>query len=121
MSDLTARIENLSLSKRKLLELRRLKLGPATYPLSYAQHRLWLMDQSDPGSTLYNICVGLRLKGHLAKEVLRKSLQEVVRRHDALRTTFPFREGMPVQMVSPQATLDLEEVDLSGLAAAERE
>ncbi|MGE6764047.1 non-ribosomal peptide synthase/polyketide synthase, partial [Corallococcus interemptor] len=65
-------------------------------PLSFAQQRLWLIDQLEPGSALYNMPVAVRLEGHLRADVLEHALQEVVRRHEALRTTFAQVEGAPV-------------------------
>ncbi|HEU4560885.1 MAG TPA: amino acid adenylation domain-containing protein [Longimicrobium sp.] len=90
-------------------------------PLSFAQERLWFLDRLQPGSTVYNITVALRLRGSLDVRALERALGEIVRRHEALRTTFPEREGGPVQVVAPFGGLALPVEELPGLAEAERE
>jgi amino acid adenylation domain-containing protein len=90
-------------------------------PLSFAQERLWFLDQLEPGSTVYNLANGMRLKGTLRAAALEQSLNEIVRRHEALRTTFKSVEGSPRQVVTSGLTLALPVVDLSNLSAAERE
>jgi len=93
-------------------------------PLSFAQQRLWFLDQLESDSPLYNVPVALRVEGPLEGAVLALCLGEIVRRHEALRTVFPVlegAEGSPVQVIQPAAPLALPVVDLSGLAAAERE
>jgi len=88
--------------------------------LSFAQQRLWFLDQMQAGAA-YNIHYALRLQGRLDRAALRASLEEIVRRHEALRTTFPARAGRPVQVIAPALTVPLPEVDLSGLPETERE
>src|SRR5215213_10331320 len=66
--------------------LRRTESGPAE--LSFAQQRLWFLDQLEPESPLYNIHVALSLSGPLNGQVLQRSMGKIMRRHDALRTTF---------------------------------
>ncbi|RKH40633.1 non-ribosomal peptide synthetase, partial [Corallococcus sp. AB050B] len=90
-------------------------------PLSFAQQRLWLIDQLEPGSALYNMPVAVRLEGHLRADVLEHALQEVVRRHEALRTTFAQVEGAPVQLIHPDSHQPLALVDLSDLPEPQRE
>jgi amino acid adenylation domain-containing protein len=90
-------------------------------PLSFAQQRLWFIDQLQPGSDLYNLPVALRVEGPLGAAVLARSLGEVVRRHEALRTVFPLRDGLPVQVIQPAAPFLLPVVDLSGLPESRRE
>nr|WP_244239126.1 non-ribosomal peptide synthetase [Corallococcus carmarthensis] len=90
-------------------------------PLSFAQQRLWLIDQLEPGSALYNVPVAVRLEGHLRPDVLERALQEVVHRHDALRTTFVQVGGEPVQRIHADSPLPLGLVDLSEVPDAERE
>ncbi|MGA2843054.1 MAG: condensation domain-containing protein, partial [Steroidobacteraceae bacterium] len=68
-------------------------------PLSFAQERLWFLGELDPGSALYNIPVALSLDGALDVAALQRSLDEVVRRHEALRTRFETVAGRPVQVV----------------------
>ncbi|MDZ7286756.1 MAG: amino acid adenylation domain-containing protein, partial [candidate division KSB1 bacterium] len=70
-------------------------------PLSFAQQRLWFLDQLQPGAAFYNIPVALRLHGRLDTAALEKSLQRVIARHESLRTTFASRDGRPVQVIAP--------------------
>jgi len=90
-------------------------------PLSFAQQRLWFLDQLEPGSTAYNLALGVRLNGRLDKEALRRALSEVVRRHEVLRSSFPAPEGLAVQRVAADYELVVEEIELSKLGAEERE
>jgi len=62
-------------------------------PLSFAQQRLWFLDQLEPGSSAYNIPESLRLRGELDQDALERMLTEIVRRHEVLRTSFPSRDG----------------------------
>src|SRR5438093_11051208 len=87
-----------------------------TAPLSFAQQRIWFFDQLAPGSPVYNICEGLRLTGALDVPALEQSLKEIVRRHEALRTTFRPVDGQPVQIVSSGTDLCLAKSDLSHLS-----
>ncbi|MFP2903392.1 condensation domain-containing protein, partial [Corallococcus sp. 4LFB] len=89
--------------------------------MSFAQQRLWLIDQLEPGSALYNMPVAVRLEGDLHADVLERALQEVVRRHEALRTTFAQVEGAPVQVIHPDSILPLSLVDLSDVPETQRE
>src|SRR4051794_36923098 len=90
------------------------------FPLSNGQRRLWFLQQLAPESTNYNVPLQLRFKGDLDVPALEASLNETVRRHEALRTTFPMREGEPVQLVSAPAPTALAMADLSGMERAER-
>ena len=90
-------------------------------PLSYAQQRLWLIEQLEPGNAAYNMSFGVRLEGALEQEALQWSLNEIVRRHEALRTSFRMREGNPVQEIAAQGQVRVEEVDVCGWAEEERE
>lgn len=88
------------------------------FKTSFAQERLWFLDQFAPGNPYYNIHVALPL-GEAAPDVVRRSLQEIVRRHEALRTTFVAIKGEPVQAVAPALDLAMPVVDLRGRPAAE--
>lgn len=86
-------------------------------PASFAQERLWFIDQFTPGLSLYNIAVAWSLKGDLDPEALRLALREIVRRHDSLRTQFAASDGgPPIQTVSGDGgvTLPVTEVPPSG-------
>jgi hypothetical protein len=73
--------------------------GPV--PLSFAQQRLWFLDQLEPGLVAYNIPAAVRLLGQVDTAVLNWSLNEIVRRHESLRTTFDSVAGQPVQIIAP--------------------
>ncbi|HKI01669.1 MAG TPA: amino acid adenylation domain-containing protein, partial [Thermoanaerobaculia bacterium] len=90
-------------------------------PLSFAQERLWFLDQLDPGGTMYNIPAAARLTGELDVPALGAAIGEIVRRHEVLRTGFTESEGRPVQVVAPWSPPDLPLTDLSGLPPARRE
>jgi amino acid adenylation domain-containing protein len=93
----------------------------ADLPLSFAQQRLWFLEQFEPDSYAYNMPGAIRLTGSLDIAALERSLNEVVRRHEALRTTFKLKDGEPVQVISPALTLPLPVEDLSLKAESERE
>ncbi|HEV7506854.1 MAG TPA: non-ribosomal peptide synthase/polyketide synthase [Thermoanaerobaculia bacterium] len=90
-------------------------------PLSFAQERLWFLDQLERGTPFYNLSGALRLSGDLQVEALAAALREVVRRHAALRTRFVSEAGRPVQRIEAAVAFDLPAIDLRGLSAAERE
>ena len=90
-------------------------------PLSFAQERLWFLDQYEPDKPFYNVPFGLRLSGPLNVAALGQSLNEIIRRHETLRTTFSMLEGEPVQMIAAPADRFLEAVDLSDRSVSERE
>ena len=127
---------NTSAEKRKLFELLLEKKGlhrksanvipqaaavADSYPLSFAQQRLWFLDQLDPGIPLYNVPTFIRLTGRLNLKALEKTFSEIVSRHKVLRTTFSTREGQPVQVIAPASQQLFSVVDLSELPSVERE
>ncbi|HEV8581882.1 MAG TPA: non-ribosomal peptide synthase/polyketide synthase [Thermoanaerobaculia bacterium] len=135
-SELARRIAALSPEQRRLLELRRKKQlddetdrprplprreGTNEFPLSFAQERLWFLDRLEPGSAAYNIPFHLRLAGDLDVGALRSVLDEIVRRHEALRTTFVEGGSGPVQVAAPALALDLPVIDLRALPPVARE
>ena len=85
-------------------------------PLSFAQQRLWFIDQLEPGNSSYNIGRALRLRGTLDYEAIRRALVEIVTRHESLRTTFQNSDGRPTQVVSGVGSAALPVEDLSDLA-----
>ncbi|GII78505.1 hypothetical protein Sru01_34870 [Sphaerisporangium rufum] len=91
-----------------------------TAPLSPGQERLWWLQRFDPGDASYNIFVTERLRGPLDTDALGRALDEVVARHGALRTRF-HGDVLPVQQVPAPGRCDVEHLDLTHLAAAERE
>ncbi|MEM7355659.1 MAG: condensation domain-containing protein, partial [Acidobacteriota bacterium] len=81
-------------------------------PLSFAQQRLWFLDRLEPGSHAYNLPLIVRLRGDLDVAVLQRSLDELIRRHEVLRTRFGLRDGQPVQIVDAELHLPLRQIDL---------
>ncbi|MDI1279363.1 non-ribosomal peptide synthetase [Methylobacter sp.] len=85
-------------------------------PLSYAQQRLWFLDQLEPGNAFYNIPVAVRLSGELNDAALEQSLNEIVRRHENLRTTFITTNGQAEQTIAPRLFVPVARTDLTALA-----
>ena len=135
MSDLSERIANLSPEKRALLTLHLRKKGAkaareatipkrkdqSTFPLSFAQERLWFLDQYEPDSPYYNVPAALQLTGPIDIAALRQSLNEIVRRHEVLRATFVSENGRPVQFLAPELILSLPMTNLQEYPTLERE
>ena len=90
-------------------------------PLSFAQQRLWFLHQLEPESAFYHCPAALRLLGPLNVGVLQRTLTEIIRRHEVLRTSFPEQDGRPVQVIAPATNFNLSIVDLSGESVGERE
>ena len=90
------------------------------YLLSYAQQRLWFLDQLEPGSAFYNMPVSVELLGRLDLKALRQTFSALVERHESLRTVFTMDAGEAVQRIRTEITVPLPVIDLSGLAAPER-
>ena len=91
-----------------------------TFPLSFAQQRLWFIDQMEGGSPFYNIPIALRLNGLLNFVAMEKALKETIRRHESLRTTFTSENNQPVQVIAPAPDFSLRIEDLREIAAHER-
>ena len=81
-------------------------------PLSFAQARLWFLDQLQPGSSAYNLSAAIRLKGQLNIEALEQSFNEIINRHEVLRTNFVIESGQVVQSITPTSTLTISFIDL---------
>jgi amino acid adenylation domain-containing protein len=99
----------------------RVERGEEPLPLSFAQQRLWFLEQLEPGTPLYNIPAAVRLKGRLDVMALKRALDEIVRRHEVLRTSFVMERGEPTQVISESAGLSLEVEEVEGGSEAERE
>ncbi|HEX8150238.1 MAG TPA: amino acid adenylation domain-containing protein [Pyrinomonadaceae bacterium] len=136
MNDFSERLDSLPPEKLALLaeRLRARRAAPAAAAriprrpapgspaaLSFAQQRIWLLDSLAPGSAIYNVPVRMRLLGELDAPALTEALNEVVRRHESLRTTFEVVDGRPAQFVAPGLRVGLPVEDLRGLPDGERE
>ena len=93
---------------------------PDRIPLSYAQRRLWFIDQLEGGSAEYNMPQALRLRGSLDLQALQRAIDTIVERHESLRTHFAQIEGEPVQIIEPPRAFELPLEDLSGLGEEEQ-
>src|SRR5262245_51948427 len=92
-----------------------------SFPLSFAQQRLWFLDQLQPSSPTYNLLAAFRLQGTLNMALLQQSFNEIIRRHATLRTTFATVDGQPIQVVSPALTVTVAMVDLQEFPGSEHE
>ena len=131
---MTGEKTELSAAKRTLLEkrlqgaLRNTVREPAIArrttggqaPLSFAQQRLWFLDQLEPGSPVYNVIEALHLEGPLDLTALERSFSEIVRRHESLRTNFVCVEGQPAQIITPEREFKISVVDMRALSQEER-
>lgn len=129
----SGRPDDLSPQKRALLELllqerdaaaelripRRAVVSPA--PQSFAQRRLWMLEALRPGTPVYTVRTALRLAGGVDHAALRRAVNEVVRRHESLRTTFTLQDGAPVQVIADSLVVDLPVVEVQGSTHAQRE
>jgi alpha-ketoglutarate-dependent taurine dioxygenase len=104
--------ETANISRRKVL-------SPCS--LSFAQERLWFVDQFEPGSVAYNLTAGLRLNGDLNVPALEQAFNEIVRRHESLRTSFTSVDGKPVQVIAPAHEFIVNKLSVIELPEAERE
>jgi amino acid adenylation domain-containing protein len=89
-------------------------------PLSFSQQRLWFLDQLEPNNVAYNLTWFLHILGKLDVDALQQSLNEITRRHEVLRTTFPIEDGQPVQQIAPPGSFGLSFVDLQKKPEPER-
>ncbi|HEX8706911.1 MAG TPA: condensation domain-containing protein, partial [Pyrinomonadaceae bacterium] len=130
MSDLSKRLADLPPAKLELLA-QRLKAkaaqsAKARIPVrrseqltsstpSFAQQRLWFLDQLQPGNIAYNLPTAVRLRGPLDEGALSAALSELVRRHESLRTSFSSSNGQPLQIIHPPAPVSFSSLDLQHL------
>lgn len=135
MDSMYKKIAELSPEKRELLEMLLKEQGVELaksvivpqkrdknqFPLSFSQQRLWFLYQFEPESPVYNIPAAVRLTGELSVEALELALNEIIRRHEVLRTTFASVEGQPVQVIMPQLTIQIPIQDLDPVEPTERE
>ncbi len=91
------------------------------FPTSFAQQRLWFLDQLISGNAIYNVPTVIRLTGSLNLAALEQTFSEIVRRHEALRTTFKVLDGQPVQVIAPNLSIPLSVVDLREFPECDRE
>ncbi|OLE58156.1 MAG: hypothetical protein AUI36_13945 [Cyanobacteria bacterium 13_1_40CM_2_61_4] len=120
---------NLSPEKKALLK-RRLGVAAQTHvqglviprrpnrdsaPLSFFQRQLWLLDQMTPGNPAYNLPIGYHLKGPLDSTALENSFNEVIKRHEGLRTTFAVKDGEPLQFIHPDFKIKITITNLAHL------
>jgi amino acid adenylation domain-containing protein len=116
LSDLTG----LSTSEKRTLLAQMLKERASqsrSFPLSFAQQRLWLLEQLEPGTSVYNLPLSYRLQGPLNVAALEQSLNEIVNRHESLRTSFAQKDDQPVQVIAPFSPAKLDVVELTDLDA----
>src|SRR5437867_2646515 len=90
-------------------------------PLSFVQRQLWVIDQLTPGNPAYNLPNGYRLRGPLDVTALERSVNEVIKRHEGLRTTFAVRDGEPVQRIHAHLKIKIKVTALDHLTGEERE
>ena len=93
---------------------------PGRVPLSYAQQRLWFLDQLERTSAEYNMPEALRLRGELDEQALKRTIDTIVERHETLRTHFPEVDGEPFQVIEPELRIAVALEDLRGLEEAEQ-
>ncbi|MCR9192943.1 MAG: SDR family NAD(P)-dependent oxidoreductase, partial [Gammaproteobacteria bacterium] len=94
---------------------------PSNIPLSYAQQRLWLLDKIVATKHAYNIVLGWKLLGPLNKELLLQSFQNLINRHELLRTSFIEKDSKPVQIINPNSSFSLVDVDLTRHSGVEQD
>ncbi len=108
--------------KRALLasRLKRAASQPRQTPLSFAQQRLWFLDQLEPNSPLYNIGAVAKVTGTIDHPSLQRSLEMIIDRHETLRTRFRCPDGTPLQIIDPTSAFQLGAADLSSVTELQR-
>ena len=122
MSDVLTQVTELSPERQQLLSLllEQKSTELNSFPLSFAQQRLWFLYKLEPDSPAYNLAAAVRLNGSLNEPALKRGLQEILRRHEALRTTFAEVNGQAVQLIHPGGDVVLMVHDLEGLEVSEQ-
>src|SRR6185503_18717913 len=115
------KLEHPTVASGELPPIARVSREASHLPLSFAQERLWFLNQLEPDSPFYNCPAAVRLHGRLDVAAFERTLTEILRRHEVLRTTFPLVDERPVQIVSPPSDVKLTLIDLSALAEVDRE
>jgi amino acid adenylation domain-containing protein len=122
VAGMAARIQSAMLDKPGLRSARMTRVDrDRDLPLSFAQQRLWFLDQLEPGSSFYNSPAALRLSGDLDIDALRRTFHEIICRHEVLRTIFAMRDGQAVQHIHAPTDFQLPVRDLTHLTGEERE
>ncbi len=135
MIDLAQKIAALSPEKRALFERKLREQGidlaqevilpqpreTNCFPLSFSQERLWFLDQLDGASPVYNIPSALRISGTLDVKAMQAALDQLIQRHEVLRTVFPARDSQPAQVILPHLDVDLPVIDLGEVPEPDRE
>ena len=111
VADLAARLPGVAKASGPLMRWER----PARLPLSFAQQRLWFLDQLEGSSSEYNMPEAFRLRGRLEVQALERAVRTLVERHESLRTRFVQLEGEPCQVIEPEVSIALQVEDLSEL------
>lgn len=115
---------SLLLEEHGISPARRRKIEPTSLgdnpPLSFGQEQLWFLNELQPGSPVYNISKVHRLRGYLEVNALTQSLNEIIRRHAVLRTTFFSASERPIQVIAPSVHLDVPVLDLRELPVQDR-
>src|ERR1700754_3657542 len=134
MPELSSRMLNVSSKRRKLLKLLlqdaegapqketiSRRVGSDPVPASFAQRRMWFLDQLEPGNPFYNLPGAVRLRGQLNRQALKQAVAEIVNRHEVSRTSFPSHKGMPMQVIASSFELEMPLTDLPSFPLSERE
>lgn len=135
MNDLYNDISQLSPEKRKLLEkllsqqnidLKKKRILPQSreqnrFPLSYAQQRMWFLDQWEPGNPMYNNPAAVSIAGRVNVDAVKQALRELGKRHEVLRTVFENEHGNPVQVIQPESNIALQQLDVQHLSEDEQQ
>ena len=95
--------------------------NPDSAPLSFAQRQMWVIDQMTPGNPAYDLPVGYRIKGRLDATALENGFNEIIKRHEALRTTFTLSDGEPLQLIHPEHKIKINITKLDHLSGEEQE